>query len=181
MIRRTKWADRLSWRGWLAVAIVALVVVGGYLAFREQEPVLKDVERATQAGEEAQSRSEKLESSLEDIAENLRAASGLSDKSDRIEELTTAQRRSLISLIDLLESQLETLERSSELVGETESETKSLAELSEEQTTRLGEAVEVLERLKSFARRAGAKSADLARSAAYSARLAEDSQKAFKP
>lgn len=154
--------------------------MGGYLAFREQEPVLKDVERATEAGEEAQPRSEKLESSLEDIADNLRAASGLSNKSDRIEELTAAQRRSLISLIDLLESQLETLERSSELVGETESETESLAELSEEQTTRLEEAVEVLERLRDFARRAGAKSADLARSARYSARLAEDSQKAFE-
>jgi hypothetical protein len=174
------WSPRLTRRGWLALGAVMLVIAALFLLVRRSEPALEDIQRATERGEVAASRSERIEKSLEEIARNLRSGSELTERSDEIEELTTEQRRSLETLVDLLQAQLDTIERGSEFVEETEESTETLLRLSGEQAEKLEESVFVLRDLRDFARLAGARSADLARSALYGARLAEDSQRAFE-
>jgi ABC-type transporter Mla subunit MlaD len=177
----TRFFRRLSTRVWIALVVVAALTVGGIVAWQRSQPALEDLERAAERGEEAGTRSERIRASLEAIAENLEEASGLENKSKKIEHLTSAQRESLEGLIDLLQSQLRTLGRTSRLVDETAESTSDLARLSEAQSEELQEAIEVLKRLRDFAREAGSTSADLARSARFSARLAEDSEEAFDP
>lgn len=142
---------------------------------------LEDLERAQEQGEEAASSSDRIRRSLEDIADNLEKGADIAGQGDKIGELTSKQRDSLEDLVGLLETQLEVLDRSSGLVGETTESTTSLAEISERQAERLENAIEVLRDIKDLAAEASGSSADLSRQARYGARLAEDSEDAFRP
>jgi methyl-accepting chemotaxis protein len=168
----------------LALLVVVLVAAVAGPVFLGGDPSfdgLEDLERAQEKGEEAASSSDRIRKSLEEIAENLREGSGISGKGDRIEELTAEQRRSLQDLVAVLETQLGVLDRSSGLVGETTESTTSLAEISERQAQNLEEAIAVLRDIEDLAAEASASSADMSRQALYGARLAEDSEDAFRP
>ena len=168
------------------LALIALVTLAAILGplFLSGGPSLGDLEKlekAQESSEEAATRSDRIRHSLEEIADNLESGAGISEKGDRIGELTEEQQKSLRELVVVLESQLDVLDRSSELVGETTESTVSLADLSEEQTASLKTAVAVLSDIEALAADAGERSADLARQALYGARLSEDSKDAFKP
>ncbi len=168
------------------LALVAIVVAAGiagpvFLSDGTPFEGLEDLERAQESGETAANRSERIRKSLEEIAENLQAGSGLSNSSDRIGELTSEQRGSLRELVSVLETQLEVLDRSSALVGETTESTESLADISETQADNLEETIGVLRDIEDLAAEASASSANLTRQAKYGARLAEDSEDAFRP
>ncbi len=159
----------------------ALVVAGvGAAALLRGDDDLEKLAEAQRQSEKASSSSAQIRKSLQDIAENLDRAAGLSGASGRIEELTAAQRRSLRDLVDLLQGQLDTIERSSALVKQSTSSTAALARLSRAQSEELESAVDVLRRLRAFAAEAGGDSARLSQMARYGARLARDSRKAFE-
>jgi hypothetical protein len=167
------------------LALIALVVVaaiaGPLLSDGASFEGLEDLERAQESGEVAADRSDRIRKSLEEIAENLEEGAGLSSSGDRIEELTTEQRRSLRELVSVLETQLGVLDRSSGLVSETTESTESLADISEAQAETLQDTIVVLRDIEDLAAEASASSADFARQAIYGARLAEDSEEAFRP
>ena len=166
---------------WVLVAVALSAAVAAPFVFGGEEPLeqLNELERAQRAGEKASTRSDEIRQSLEDIAANLKAGSELSSRGDKIEDLTSRQQDSLRELVDVLKAQLEVLDRSSALVGETTESTTSLAELSSEQSAALKKAVGVLRDIEGFAATAGTRSANLARQALYGARLAEDSADSF--
>jgi methyl-accepting chemotaxis protein len=168
------------------LALIALVVaaaIAGPLLLSDESPFeeLEDLERAQESSEEAADRSDRIRKSLEEIANNLKAGAGLSSSGDRIEELTSEQRRSLLELVDVLETQLGVLDRSSKLVDETTGSTETLADISETQAENLEDTIDVLRNIEDLAAEASGSSADLARQARYGARLAEDSKDAFRP
>jgi hypothetical protein len=165
------------------IALVSAAAVAGplFLGDGSSFQSLEDLERAQESGAVAANRSDRIRKSLDEIAENLEEGAGLSRSGDRIEELTTEQRRSLRDLIGVLETQLEVLDRSSALVNETTESTESLADISERQAENISETLGVLRDIEDLAAEASANSADLTRQATYGARLAEDSEEAFRP
>ena len=171
---------RISRRTALIGVVVVVLAIAGFALTRGDNEALEKLEAAGRQSEKASTSSEQIRKSLKEIAGNLKEASGLSEQSSKIEKLTAAQRQSLTNLIDLLKGQLQTLERTSGIVRGATSSTASLAELSESQTERLREAIAVLRSLEDLAAEATSDSADLAHSARYSARLAEDSQESFE-
>jgi hypothetical protein len=160
-----------------AAAIVAPIFLGDGTSFQS----LEDLERAQESGEIAATRSDRIRKSLDEIAENLHAGAGLSSSGDKIGDLTAEQRRSMRDLVAVLETQLEVLDRSSSLVDETTESTESLADISATQAGNLEETIAVLRDIEDLAAEASSRSADLTRQATYGARLAEDSEEAFRP
>jgi hypothetical protein len=166
------------WVWWAGAGL--LVVFAVYSLVRGEGDTFNDLERAQRKSEQASTSADRIRTSLKEIAENLESASGLSSQSSKIEELTGAQRRSLRNLVGLLEGQLDTIERSANVVEGATSSTASLTRLSRTQSERLRSSVAVLRRLRTFAADASGDSGVLAQTARYSARLARDSRKAFE-
>ena len=167
---------------WVLAVVVAVAAGGLVLASMGEAPdELDDLERASEAGDRAQSESAEITEDLERIAENLRAGSGLPEQSDEIHELTSRQRRSLKKLAGILRSQLDALRKTSESLSGTRSAVTGIARLGERQRELLQRALESLQRLEDFAQEASASSARFAWRAMYGARLAEDSQESFEP
>lgn len=154
---------------------VALLVAGP----RTPQPV-QQLRRAEEASGKAQQRSERIARALEELASNLELGAGLEAQSDEINELTARQRRSLQDLVEVLENQLTTLERSGRVLEGTEETTEGIARLSGRQADAIRRAVAALGRIEDAAADAGRFSALVAARARYAARLAEDSQKAFE-
>ena len=167
---------------WVIAAVVAVAVGAAVLASVSGTPdQVGDLERASEAGDRAQSESAEITEDLEQIAENLRAGSGLPEQSDEIHELTSRQRRSLKKLAGILRSQLAALRKTSESLSGTRSAVTGIARLGQEQRELLQRALDALHRLEDFAEEASDKSARFAWRAMYGARLAEDSQESFEP
>jgi hypothetical protein len=165
------------------IALVSASAIAGPILLSDGSSFqsFEDLERAEERGEVASTRSDRIRKSLDEIASNLKAGAGLSSSGDKIGELTTEQRRSMHDLVEVLENQLDVLDRSSALVDETTESTKSLADISETQAGNLEETIAVLRNIEDLAAEASARSADLTRQATYGARLAEDSEEAFRP
>jgi hypothetical protein len=168
------------------LALIAVVVASSILGpiFVSGGPSFESLERleeAQESGEEASSSSDRLRKSLHEIAGNLQAGAGISEKGHTIGELTAKQQQSLLELVAVLKTQLDVLDRSSFLIGKTTESTKSLANISETQAENLKDAIGVLHNIKDLAAVAGTRSADLTRQARYGARLANDSKDAFRP
>ncbi|MGH2734766.1 MAG: hypothetical protein ACRDKZ_04230 [Actinomycetota bacterium] len=168
-------------RGLKSHPIAAVVVVGalvaGAVALRPEPP--EDLERLERAGDRAGESSEDIAVNLQELADNLDQAAGLTETSGEISELTHRQQRSLEDVAALLRDQLDHLDRSARILEESRSSAAQLLEIGARQRRLVADAVKALHRLESFARRAGAVSADVATSARYGARLAEDSQRSF--
>jgi uncharacterized membrane protein len=165
----------------VGIVVVAAILGPLFLGGGPSLESLEKLEKAQASGEEASTTSDRIRRSLREIADNLEEGAGISTKGDRIGELTAEQQRSLRQLVAVLETQLDVLDRSSELVGETTESTESLADISAAQAANLKDAIVVLRNVEGLAADATARSTDLTRQARYGARLAEDSEEAFRP
>jgi methyl-accepting chemotaxis protein len=164
--------------------LVALAVVGGgFLLARSADTPkpLEDLERAGEAGDDAQAQTQRIIDNLEDIADNLGEGSRLSENSATIHELTERQRESLEELIGVLESQLSALEETQATLSQTEEAATGVAELGQRQRSVIARSVEALRRLQGYIEDATRRSARFAQQATYGAKLAEDSRKHFRP
>ena len=167
------------WR-WIA-GVVVILGAGAYAAtalMSAPEPV-EDLERASEAGERAQNTSAEIVENLEAIVENLEAGAGFSEKSEEIQGLTKRQGQSLRDLADILESQLESLEKTQRSLRGTRTAIAGVARMGARQQQLLERALSALERIGTFAERASKQSSDFAWRALYGARLAEDSRDSF--
>ena len=168
------------WR-WIAAAIMVLAVASLVVLNLRGEPPeeVEQLERASEAGERAQSTSAEIVENLEAIAAHLEAGRNFPEQSAEIQSLTRRQEQSLRELAGILQSQLKSLRETQESLSGTRAAVTGVAELGAEQQALLERALAALERIESFAQRASERAADFAWRARYGARLAEDSQRSF--
>ncbi len=140
---------------------------------------LEQLERASEAGEQAQSTSADIVDNLERIAANLESGKNFPEQSDEIQGLTRRQEQSLRDLAGILRSQLDSLRDTQRSLRGTRSAVTGVARLGAEQRALLDRALAALERIEAFAQSASKRSADFAWRALYGARLAEDSRDSF--
>ncbi len=172
-------ALRTRWR-WVAGAVAVLgVALVAVISLGEPPDEVEQLERASEAGERAQSTSAEIVANLERIAANLEAGKNFPEQSSEIQSLTRRQERSLRDLAGILRSQLDSLRETQKSLRGTRSAVTGVARLGAEQQTLLDRAVAALERIEAFAERASKRSSDFAWRALYGARLAEDSRDSF--
>lgn len=167
------------WR-WVAGALVALGLAGVAVITVDAPPDEVDqLERASEAGDRAQSTSAEIVENLERIAANLEAGTNFPEQSAEIQGLTRRQERSLKDLAGILRSQLESLRETQRSLRGTRTAVTAVTRLGAEQQALLDRGLAALERIEAFAARASKRSADFAWRAHYGARLAEDSRDSF--
>jgi hypothetical protein len=173
-------------RRWWLVALGLVVAAGAALAVEsltddDRPAALRQLERAQEAGEGTQEQSQRVLENLESIIENLEQGADLPQQSDEIHDLTVKQQESLEDLADVLCAQLEALKRTKAALQGARRSVGGVTRLGERQEDLVQDAVVALRRLTGFARTASGMSLTFARNAVYGARLAEDSEKAFRP
>jgi hypothetical protein len=160
----------------LAVLATALIGGGGSSA----PDHLDELDRASEAGSQAQAHSERITENLERIAENLEEGARLGETSAEIHDLTEKQRASLSNLAELLRGQLASIRRSGRFLARSQESARGVERIGEIESRRIEETLASLRTLERATRGAVMRSANLARQAIYGARLAEDSADSFE-
>jgi methyl-accepting chemotaxis protein len=179
-LRRFLTTGRARWVA-LSIALTAVLATALIAGGDPRAPGdLDELERASEAGSEAQLQSERITQNLERIAENLEDGAQLEEASSEIHELTEKQRESLSELADVLRGQLASIRRSSRFLERSSESAAGVERIGDVESRRIRRTLAALRSLERATRSAVTRSANLARQAIYGARLAEDSADAFE-